>query len=246
MHDPLAREIAGPPREGRSPRPRGAGTGARLRTLALAIGRPSSENPIAPASHSSAISVSSSPSIPRVTLATNPTGIEASRSARFRTEREPPPSRSAARYSPSRSPRNSRPRPPSGSRLEVLLVLLARDAEVDVRVDERRPRAGRSHRRPRPCRSRAPPGSASSAISPLRTTRSRVASMVRGSSRRAPRTISVAAGAGRLVSEGASGRLGSVLAHAHAGCPIVGVSGRRPASARPDRCRRGARRGSPS
>ena len=53
---------------------------ARRITRALAIGRPSSEKPIAPASRSSAISVSSSPSIPRVTVATKPTGIEASRS----------------------------------------------------------------------------------------------------------------------------------------------------------------------
>ena len=59
---------------------------ARRNTRALAIGRPSSEKPIAPTSLSSAISVSSWPAIPRVTFATKPTGIEASRSARSRTE----------------------------------------------------------------------------------------------------------------------------------------------------------------
>ena len=59
---------------------------ARRSTRALRIGRPSSEKPTAPASRSSAISVSSSPSIPRVTLAMKPTGTEASRSARSRTE----------------------------------------------------------------------------------------------------------------------------------------------------------------
>ena len=41
---------------------------------------------MAPSSRSSAISVSSSPAIPRVTLATKPVGTDASRSARSRTE----------------------------------------------------------------------------------------------------------------------------------------------------------------
>ncbi len=50
---------------------------ARRITRALAIGRPSSLNPIAPASRSSTISVSSSPAISRVTVARNPTGTEA-------------------------------------------------------------------------------------------------------------------------------------------------------------------------
>ena len=86
VHDPLAREIAvllvkgdHPAREAlvleRAPQDPGVGDRQAV------IGESDR-----PASHSSAISVSSSPSIPRVTLATNPTGIEASRSARFRTE----------------------------------------------------------------------------------------------------------------------------------------------------------------
>ena len=46
---------------------------ARRRTRALRIGRPSSLKPAAPASRSEAISVSSSPSIARVTVARKPT-----------------------------------------------------------------------------------------------------------------------------------------------------------------------------
>ena len=117
---------------------------ARRSTRALRIGSPSSEKPIAPASRSSAISVSSAPSIPRVTLATNPTGTEASRSARSRTE----PSTAAEsigrlgvghRDHRAVAARGGGP----GARLQVLLVLLAGDAEVDVRVDE-----GRQHQHP--------------------------------------------------------------------------------------------------
>ena len=50
---------------------------ARRITLALAIGRPSSVKPTAPASRSSTISVSSSPFMPLVTVARKPTGTEA-------------------------------------------------------------------------------------------------------------------------------------------------------------------------
>ena len=50
---------------------------ARRITRALRIGRPSSVKPTAPASRSSTISVSSSPFMPRVTVARNPTGTEA-------------------------------------------------------------------------------------------------------------------------------------------------------------------------
>ncbi len=49
---------------------------------ALPIGRPSSEKPIAPASRSSTISVSSAPRMPRVTVAVKPTGTDASLRAR--------------------------------------------------------------------------------------------------------------------------------------------------------------------
>ncbi len=48
---------------------------------ALAIGRPSSVKPIAPASRSATISVSSSPLMPAVTVARNPTWTEASAAA---------------------------------------------------------------------------------------------------------------------------------------------------------------------
>ncbi len=47
----------------------------------VATGRPSSLNPAAPASASSAISVSSPPSRPLLIAARNPTGISASASA---------------------------------------------------------------------------------------------------------------------------------------------------------------------
>ena len=58
---------------------------ARRSIRALGTGRPSSVNATAPASRSSAISVSSSPAIARVIAAMNPTGTEASRSARRRS-----------------------------------------------------------------------------------------------------------------------------------------------------------------
>ncbi len=50
---------------------------ARRSSPALRIGRPSSLKPSAPASRSSAISVSSSPSIRLLTVARNPVGTEA-------------------------------------------------------------------------------------------------------------------------------------------------------------------------
>jgi hypothetical protein len=53
----------------------------------LTIGRPSSENPTAPASRRSAISVSSPPSSPRVTQARNPAGTDACWEARSRRAR---------------------------------------------------------------------------------------------------------------------------------------------------------------
>ena len=78
----------GPLRGARSGRPPAAGTEARgAARAAFEIGRPSSENPAAPASRSSAISVSSSPSMPRVTQARNPAGTEASSAARSRRAR---------------------------------------------------------------------------------------------------------------------------------------------------------------
>ncbi len=55
--------------------------------LAAATGLPSSVKPIAPASRSSAISVSASPRRPRVIEAMKPTGIRASRRAASRSER---------------------------------------------------------------------------------------------------------------------------------------------------------------
>ncbi len=56
-------------------------------TPAARTGRPSSVKPAAPASASSAISVSCSPSWPTVTAAVNPVGIRASARARSRRER---------------------------------------------------------------------------------------------------------------------------------------------------------------
>ena len=167
--------------------------------------------------------VSSSPAIPRVTVATNPTGIEASRSARSRTEpstaaesiggevlaiaitaQNPP---AAARVPVSRSSFAPGPGPPDG------------------RAGRRRP--GRRATRPRPSRHLdlgAPPGSASSAITPSRTTRSRLASspLADPAGGRSGRSESPAAGP---ADQGRRRRaLGSVRAHAHAGWPIVGVS----------------------
>ena len=191
----------------------------------MAIGRPSSENPIAPASHSSAISVSSSPSIPRVTLATNPTGIEASRSARFRTE----PRTAAESIGGEVGHRDHRAiAAGAAERVPVSRSSLCSWPGTRKWTGDRRtpgPRAGRSHRRPRPRRSRERSGLGK--LGDLAVADDQVTGGVQpgtGIDNRAPRTISVAAGAGRLVSEGASGAPPDPFTHAHAGCPIVGVS----------------------
>ena len=110
---------------------------ARRITRALAIGRPSSVKPTAPASRSSTISVSSSPFMPRVTVARKPTGTEAlgarllaqgldvggGRDRRLGVGHREDPAVAAGGGG-------------AGAGLDVLLVLLAGGAQVDVRVEE--------------------------------------------------------------------------------------------------------------
>ena len=191
--------------------------------------------------------------IPRVTLATKPTGIEASPLCPVADRAEDRrPSRWAARCWPSRSPRSSR-RPRRRECPSRGPPCAPGPGRGGGRAGRRRPG---SASRPSPSTTSAPstsgalPGSAISAISPSRTTRSRAASRpVRGSNRRAPRIEQSAPGPGREISFGPRRRLaGSVGSDVHAGCPIVGgVGGRRPAlAAGLDRCPRAARRGSPS
>ena len=104
---------------------------------ALRIGRPSSVKAIAPASRSSTISVSSSPFIPTVTVAVKPTGTEAwaracSRSAVMSAAVVDRRRGVGHRDDPAVAARGGG----AGAGLDVLLVLLAGGAQVDVRVEE--------------------------------------------------------------------------------------------------------------
>ena len=202
-------------------------------TPAERTGMPSSVKPAAPASASSAISVSPSPRCPTVTAAMKPTGMRASSRARSRSERstgaesttgsvfgwamiaQKPPA-APARLPESMSSSSSRP----GVR----------------RCTCGSTKAGKACR-PSPSTSSAPSGasseSPSSATLPWRTSRSARASMpARGSSSRAPRTSTVAGGVW------VRSRPGAVL------MPAAAPS--RPRARRPGlRARRAARRAPP-
>ena len=141
VHDAVAGERRGPPRAGRSCRRRGAGTGARgAACRRCAIGRPSSLKPSAPASRSSAISVSSSPSIPR--------GDRGQEADRHRGARRGPRSRSASTSAAVETGGSvlaiamiaavAAGGGRAGPGLDVLLVLVAGRAQVDVGVEEGR------------------------------------------------------------------------------------------------------------
>ena len=171
---------------------------------ALETGRPSSVNPSAPCSRSSAISVSSPPSSPRVIAARNPTGTRASRAAPSRRDRSNG-AESITRVGVghrdhhAESPGRGCP----GSRLEVLLVLLSGRAQVDMWVHKRRqqvpaPALDRLDRPPGPP---ACPASPRAAMCPSRTSTSWRASMsVRGSSACTSRSSSSAGALGPWMS----------------------------------------------
>ena len=110
---------------------------ALRRIAARWTGLPSSVKPSAPASASSAISVSASPASPRVTEARKPTGMRASRRAASRSERRTVASSTdrvgvGHRDDGDEAAGGRR----AGAGVEVLLVLLAGHAQVHVRVDE--------------------------------------------------------------------------------------------------------------
>ena len=112
---------------------------ARRIIRALVIGSPSSEKPMAPASRSSTISVSSSPFMPLVTVARKPTGTEAPARACSRRALDVGGGRDRRlgvghREDPTEAARRGR----AGSRLDVLFVLVAGGAQVHVRVEEGR------------------------------------------------------------------------------------------------------------
>ena len=244
------RRARGPPRAARARRPASRWYwSARRSTRALRTGRPSSEKPTAPASRSSAISVSSSP--------VDPAGDRGE---------EARPAPTASRSARSRSARDvgggvdgrvgvghredaavAAGRRGAGAGLDVLLVLVARGAQVDVGVEEggkREQPVGVDDlgvRRPRRCRA-----AASSAISPSRTTRSWTPSIpARGSEH-----LGAAQHERRPARRRRQSARRSGPALAHAGSPIGEGSAaprssraRRRAGGRP---RRAARRGSPS
>ena len=104
---------------------------------ARCTGLPSSVKPSAPASRSSAISVSASPARPRVTAARKPTGTRASRRACSRSEqqhRRRVDDRVGVRHRHDRDVAAGRRG--AGAGVDVLLVLLPGRAQVHVRVDE--------------------------------------------------------------------------------------------------------------
>ncbi len=144
---------------------------ARRSIPAETTGLPSSVKPIAPASRRSAISVSSSPARPRVMLARKPTGTRASRRARSTSE---PSTAALSTVGDGVGHRHHGAVAAGGGRrragVEVLLVLLARGAQVHVGVHEAREQ--RACRRPRRLaalgRRAAIPGAPSSAIMPPR------------------------------------------------------------------------------
>ena len=176
-----------------------------LRSIpAETTGLPSSVKPSAPASRSSAISVSSSPCRPRVIAARKPTGTRACRGARV--DQRPEHARVVDDRVGVRHRDHRAEAAGGGGRacrvVDVLLVLLARRAQVDVRVDERREqRACRPRRAVSPSSGGAQrPGAPSSAISPSRIRMSRgSSSSVRGSSTWAPRISSSAGGVGAAI-----------------------------------------------
>ena len=110
---------------------------ARRSTRALRIGSPSSEKPTAPASRSSTISVSSSPSIPRVTVARKPTGTEAL-GAGLLAQRLDVGGGGDRRLGVGhrQDPAVAAGGGGAGPGLDVLLVLVAGRAQVDVGVEE--------------------------------------------------------------------------------------------------------------
>ena len=202
---------------------------ARRSTRAFAIGRPSSEKPIAPASrelgHLGQL------------LARHPAGDvgdEADRDRGLalgaladRAEHGGGVDR-RRRCWPSRSPRSSRPRRPSGCRSRGPPCAPG-PGRGSGRAGRRRPGSASS---PSPSTTSAPsisggaPGSAISAISPSRTTRSRAASR---SGARIEETGARERSGSRPARPGDQlGRLGAALrsvgGDVHAGCPIVGVS----------------------
>ena len=227
---PVAGELGVLLVQGDRRRRRAAGTGApgaaRARCGSAGRRRRSRRRP---ASRSSAISVSSSPSMPRVTVARKPDRAPRPRvGARSRSARRPAAESTAARCSPSRAPRSSRrPRrracrsrgPPCPRRPGV-----RRWTWGSKKAGKREQPLGLDDLGALGAVGRAP-GSASSAISPPRTTRSQVRVEVRRAGRAAgPRGAAARAGARRRaapVERGDSGR-----GAAHAGCPIgVGSAG---------------------
>ena len=152
---------------------------ARRITRADAIGRPSSEKPTAPASRIAAISVSSSPRIPRVTVATKPVGTEASDGGPLAQGEDvggvvDDRVGVGHRDDPAEAARGSG----ASAGLDVLLVLLPGRAQVDVGVEEGRERvqAGRVDLLGAVGSLAAAPASAISAIRPSRITRSQTRS----------------------------------------------------------------------
>ena len=151
--------------------------------------QPSSVNPTVPAARSSAISVSSFPSIARVIAARKPTGTEASRSARRRRA-----CTASARStggsvfgiaSTAIAACGGGPR----SGLEILLVLPA-GTQMDVGVENAGSASSPSASIDSSPSASAFPGSATSTISPRRMTMSRAPSIpARGSRAPRPRTI---------------------------------------------------------
>ena len=183
---------------------RAAGTAAPCAGCpARCTGLPSSVKPSAPASRSSAISVSASPARPRVTLARKPTGTRASRRAGSRSERSTGARvdrRVGVRHRDDGDEAAGRGRARAG--VEVLLVLLPGRAQVHVRVDEAREQVpalavDAPRRRPAPRASRARRSRRSRRRGRARRAARRCP--VRGSSTWAPRTSSrrAASGGGR-------------------------------------------------
>ena len=204
---------------------------ARRITRALRIGSPSSEKPTAPAAARSHISVSSSPAMPLVTVATKPgrdRGLLAAPARAARRRR--PRCRPAARCWPSRRSRRSRPRRRRASRSRRPPCPRARACAGA--------RAGRRRRgtAARPSASITSAPSASPApglgeLGDLALADDDVAASVepaRGSSTRAPRITSVVAGSPSLPRQ-SSAEIGR----------------RSPSRRLPDRRRRRAARGRP-